>query len=149
MEIIVNNKKAKFDYEILDTEVAGIMLEGSEMKPLRDGKCSISESYIYIDEINNCVIIKNMYIAEDPKSSYSHKENRDRKLLLTKQQIEKWLKKTRSGGITIVPLKGFFNNNNIFKMEIALGKGKKNYDKRNSIRDKNIKREIERKDKNS
>lgn len=143
MKTIVNNKRAKYDYEILDSEVAGIMLVGSEMKSLRAGKCSISESYIYIDEEKNCAIIKNMYIAEDSSSPYTHEETRERKLLLTKHQLEKWGKKLRSGGITIVPVKGFFNKKNIFKLEIALGKGKKNYDKRESIKKKDAERKIQ------
>lgn len=142
MKNTVNNKKAYFDYEILDKEVAGIMLVGTELKSLRSGECSISESYIYINEEENCAMIKNMYIAEGTKTAYSHEETRERKLLLTKHQIEKWIKKIKKGGITIVPLKGYFNKHNIFKMEIGLAKGKKEYDKRQTIKTKEADRKL-------
>ena len=141
LNIVVNNKKARWNYEILDTETTGIMLEGTEMKPLRNNEVSISEAYVYLDETNNSVIIKNMYIGVG-KTCYTHVENRDRKLLMTKHQIKKWLKRIKEGGLTVVPLKGFFNAKNVFKMEIGLARGKKQHDKRNSLKEKESKRKM-------
>lgn len=139
--IIVNNKKAYYNYEILDKEIVGVVLVGSELKPLRNGKTSISESFIYIDEEKNCPIIKNMYISEN-ESHFTHEETRERRLLMKKKNIEKWQKKMRSGGITIIPLKGFFDKRNVFKMEIGLCKGKNTYDKRESLKKKDADRKI-------
>lgn len=130
MKNVVNNKRAYFDYEILDKEIVGVVLLGSELKPLRNGKVSIKESYVFIDTENNCPIIKNMYISEITNTTYVHEETRDRRLLMKKKDVLKWEKKMKSGGITIVALRGFFDEKNRFKLEIGLAKGKKEYDKR-------------------
>lgn len=142
MKKVVNNKKAYHDYEILDKEIVGIVLMGSELKPLRAGKVSISESYVYLDIENNCAIIKNMYISEVTNTTYVHEETRERRLLMKKKDVAKWKKKMQSGGITIVALKGFFDESNKFKLEIGLAKGKKQYDKRESEKKKDANRRI-------
>lgn len=140
----ITNRDAKYNYHILDTEVAGVMLMGSELKSLREGKAGIGEAFIWIDIENNSVWIKNMYIKNQINNAYSHDEFRDRKLLLTKKQLTKWFKESVVKGITIIPLKGFFDDKHKFKIEIALGKGKKLFDKRESIKTKDIERDIQR-----
>lgn len=136
------NKKANFNYEIIEKEIAGISLVGSEVKPLRFGHASINESYIYIKD--NYVVIKNMYIKNNYTNHYMHEEYRERNLLLTKQQINKWKDKIAKNGYTIVPLKVFSDDKNRFKIEIALAKGKKLYDKRESIKIKDLDRDTKR-----
>lgn len=138
---MINNKKAYFDYEIIEEEVAGIMLLGSELKPLRKGKASIQESYIHISE--NGAWIRGMFI-ESPMNAYSHEEKRERKLLLTKKQLHKWNEKVRISGFTIVPLAGYFDEKHRFKLKIALSKGKKTFNKKDSIKEKDIKKETKR-----
>ena len=144
MKTNINNKKAFHDYEILEKEVAGIKLVGTEMKSLRKGKASIKEAYVYLDEKKNCAIIKGMYIAEDESNHNTHAETRERILLLTKKQVKRWIKQTQDGGITIVPLKAYFNKENLFKVEIGLAKGKKLFDKRNSLKQKDADRETQK-----
>ncbi len=142
-DTVLKNKRAKFDYEILEEEVAGIKLLGTEVKSIRSGKASLSESYIYVNE-DNSVWIKGMHISEYDKQGYSiHDPDRDKQLLLTKKQAEKWRKETQSGGLTIVPIVGKFNDKGKFKITIALAKGKKLYDKRNSLKEKDIKRSLQ------
>ena len=140
----INNNKARFEYHIIETEVAGVLLYGSEIKSLRDGKAGIGEAFIWIDTDNNAVWLKNMYIKNEINNSYSHGEFRDRKLLLTKKQLLKWSKESDIKGITIIPLKGFFDAKGLFKIEIALAKGKKLYDKRESIKKKDVERDTQR-----
>lgn len=142
---MLNNKKAKYDYNILDEETAGIILVGTELKSLRAGKASIKEGYIFIDEEENAAYLKGMYIGNDENDPYTHDPYRLKKLLLTKKQIKKWLKQTQSGGTTIIPLKAYFNKRNIFKIDVALAKGKKLYDKRSKILKKQSDREISNK----
>ena len=134
------NKKAKFEYSFLEIEIAGIILNGTEIKSIREGKASISEAYVII--IDTDVIIRNMYIQEYENSGYSkHSPRRDRKLLLTKQQIKKWSKQLEIKGLTIIPYKLFINDSGICKIEISLAKGKRNYDKRETIKQRDIERE--------
>jgi SsrA-binding protein len=133
---MIGNKRAKYDYFVIEEETAGIVLMGSEMKPLRNNHASISEAYIYIDKETNEVWIKGMYIKNEDNIAFSHEEYRDRKLLMTKKQIKKWSKRMEVEHLTIIPLSGFFNDKNLFKMRIFLAKGKKMYDKRNSIKRK-------------
>jgi SsrA-binding protein len=142
---MITNRDVKFNYHILETETAGIMLMGSEIKSLRLGKANLTEAFIWIDIENNSIYIKNMYIKNELNNAYSHEELRDRKLLMTKKQIFKWHKETSIKGITIIPVKGFFDSKNRFKLEVALGKGKKMYDKRNKIREQDLDREISKK----
>lgn len=136
------NRKAKFEYEILDTYVAGIVLQGSEVKSIRNGRCNISDSFCIVD--NNEVILKNCHISKyDSDKFTNHEELRDRKLLLTKKEILKLKEKSQIAGITIIPLKLFLQHN-LIKVEIGLCKGKKLYDKRESIKERDIEREISR-----
>lgn len=136
------NHKAKFEYEILDTYVAGIVLQGSEVKSIRNGRCNISDSFCIVD--NNEVILKNCHISKyDSDKFTNHEELRDRKLLLTKKEILKLKEKSQIAGITIIPLKLFLQHN-LIKVEIGLCKGKKLYDKRESIKERDIERELSR-----
>lgn len=136
------NRKAKFEYEILDTYVAGIVLQGSEVKSIRNGRCNISDSFCIVD--NNEVILKNCHISKyDSDKFTNHEELRDRKLLLTKKEILKLKEKSQTVGITIIPLKLFLQHN-LIKAEIGLCKGKKLYDKRESIKERDIERELSR-----
>lgn len=136
------NRKAKFEYEILDTYVAGIVLQGSEVKSIRNGRCNISDSFCIVD--NNEVILKNCHISKyDSDKFTNHEELRDRKLLLTKKEILKLKEKSQIAGITIIPLKLFLQHN-LIKVEIGLCKGKKLYDKRESIKERDIERELSR-----
>lgn len=137
----IGNKRANYDYTILETEIVGVILVGSEVGPLRAGKAQITESFVYIDIDTNSIYIKNMYIKNDLNSAYTHTELRDRKLLMTKKQISKWSKKMETEKLTIVPIRAYFDNKQKFKMEIGLAKGKKLFEKRDKILKKDIDRE--------
>jgi len=142
--VVIKNRKASYNYEFIEKEVAGISLNfGSEVKSIKSGNASIGEAHCYIQD-EEC-FITGMYIAEHKESGKGgHKEPyRTRKLLLTKKQIRKWDKALKIKGQTIVPLKVFVMKGKI-KIEIALSKGKKNYDKRESIKSKDIKRDTDR-----
>ena len=141
MDIISNNKKAFHEYFIEDTFEAGIVLVGSEVKSIRAGSMSLLESFVIIK--NNEVFLKNAYIKPyDKTSSFSPDTRRDRKLLLNKQEIQKLIRATKEKGYTLVPLKSYFKNNKV-KVQIALAKGKKLYDKKEALKEKSQKREIE------
>ena len=141
--VVIKNRKASFNYEFLEKEVAGISLVGSEVKSIKAGNASIGEAHCYIQG-EECYIT-GMYIAEHKEAGRGgHKEPyRTRKLLLTKKQIRKWDKALKVKGQTIAPLKVFVMKGKI-KIEIALSKGKKNYDKRESIKSKDIQRDTDR-----
>lgn len=142
-EIKIKNKKARFNYELLESFDAGIQLQGTEIKSIRMGKASITESFCEVK--NGEVFIVNMHIDEyDWGSYYNHKIRRERKLLLTKPEIKKLERKTLETGNTIVPTLLYINKNGLAKVRIALAKGKKLYDKRNSIKEKDLKRDIQR-----
>jgi SsrA-binding protein len=143
MDLLVN-KKAKFDYFVIDTEIAGISLYGTEVKSIINKKSSFVDSFIYI--VNNNVSIKKFIIQQyQMESKYSyHDENRDKTLLLTSKQIEKFRKGCQVVGHSIIPLRVFINEKGKIKIEIALVKGKKQYDKRESIKEKDIKRQNDR-----
>ena len=137
------NKKARFEYHVMDTYVAGVMLYGTEIKSLRDGKGQINEGYCRF--INNELWVINIHIAEYNFGTYNnHKEKRDRKLLLNKTELKKLQKNVKERGNTIIPLRLFENERGMAKMEIALVKGKKIYDKRQSLKAKDEKREMDR-----
>lgn len=134
------NRKAYYEYEILEQFVAGIQLVGPEVKSLRNGNASITESYIYIH--GGEVFLKNSFISKYKDSSfYNHEERRDRKLLLNKSEINKILKEVKNTGVTIIPLEIFLNKN-LFKVKFCIARGKKLHDKRNSIKEREQKREI-------
>ena len=140
MEIV--NRKARHEYNVIEDLVAGIVLQGSEVKSIRAGKCNISDAYCYIN--NNELILKNCHISKyDSDKFTNHDELRDKTLLLTKKEIRKWNEELKNPGITIIPLK-IFNTRGLIKVVVGLCKGKKEYDKRESIKEKDAKREIDR-----
>jgi len=140
-EIRILNKKAKFEYIILDRYTAGIQLFGTEIKSIREGKASLVDSYCAIE--HGEMYVKQMHIAEYRFGSYAnHEAKRDRKLLLTKREIRKLDKATKDTGKTIVPLVLFINEKGLAKLEIALCQGKHAYDKRQSLREADDKREV-------
>ncbi len=141
--INIKNRKARFEFEILDTLVSGIVLKGSEIKSIREGKASLQEGYCYIERGE--MWIKNMHISEYKQAANAnHDPTRKRKLLVKKKEIEKFQKKTEEKGLTIVPLRLFISSRGFAKMEIGLAKGKKIFDKRQDLQKKDMKREIER-----
>ena len=143
-KIIVSNKKAFFEYEIIEEFIAGIVLVGTEVKSLRKGKTSISEAFCHI--LNGEVFIKQMFISEYSLIKHTnHNPTRERKLLLNKKEILKLHKGIKEKGFTIVPLSIFLSDEGFFKIKIALVRGKKSYDKRESIRLKDLNRELNRK----
>jgi SsrA-binding protein len=142
-QIIIKNKKAKFEYEFLEKFTAGLQLYGTEIKSIRAGKASIVEGYCYVH--NGEVFIKNMYISEYEQGSYNnHEPRRDRKLLLNRKEIDKLIKKKKDVGLTIVPLSLFINGKGYAKIDIALARGKKLHDKRHDLKDKDAKRSMDR-----
>ena len=142
-KISIKNKKAYFDYEIMDKYVCGIKLLGTEIKSVRESKASIKEAYCFINNIE--VFIKNMHIAEYTNGGFTnHEPYRERKLLLNKREILKIEKKLKDNGITLVPLLLFLNDNGLAKLEIGIAKGKKLFDKRESLKQKDVKKDIDR-----
>ncbi len=142
--INIKNKRARFEYEILDTYIAGIVLSGTEIKSIRQSKASISESFCEFSETSELFVI-NMQIDEYTHGShYNHKPKAERKLLLQKRELKKLHKEVKNSGLTIVPLLLFLNDNGLAKLKIALVRGKKLYDKRESIKDRDSKRTIDR-----
>ncbi len=139
----IKNRKASYNYEFLEEEIAGISLVGSEVKSIRSGDASIGEAHCIIQ--GGEVFITGMHIAEYKESGRgNHDPYRKRKLLLTKKQIKKLDDKLKVKGNTIVPLRLFTNDKGILKLKIALARGKKNYDKKQSIKEKDIKRDTDR-----
>ena len=139
--LVTNNKKASFEYFIVETYEAGIELIGTEVKAIREKTCQISESYIQIK--NNEMYILNMNIPEYTYGNvFNHEPTRIRKLLMHKKEILKMSMKVKKEGMTIIPLRVYFNNDNRIKLEIALAKGKHSVDKRASIKEKDMKRDI-------
>jgi len=137
------NKKAFHDYFILDTYEAGIELKGSEVKSIREGRVNLKDSHIRI--IRNEVFILNMHISHlsTTHSTYREEENRSRKLLLHRREIDKLHEKVTKDGMTIVALKLYFNSRNMLKMQISTAKGKKLYDKREDLKQKTLKRDTQ------
>jgi len=141
--ISIRNKRATFDYEILDRYVAGIQLYGTEIKSIRDGKAGLNDTFCTF--INGELWVRNMHIATYFFGTYNnHDVRRDRKLLLTKRELSKLIKGTKETGNTIVPTKLFINEKGLAKIEIGLAKGKKTYDKRQTLKEKEDKRSIDR-----
>ena len=139
----IRNKKASFEYAFLQTYTAGIMLTGTEVKSIRDGKANFTDSFCVI--MNGELFLKNMHISEYKEGSYNnHEPKRVRKLLLNKEELRKMQSKLKEKGTTIIPVKLFFNERSIAKLEIAIAKGKKLFDKRESIKDKDLKRQMAR-----
>ncbi len=142
-EVNIQNRRARFDYSIGDTFTAGIVLTGTEIKSLRQGKASLADTYCLI--INGEVWVKNMYIPEYFYGSYNnHADRRDRKLLLTSKEIGKLEKAAKEAGVTIVPLRLFINERGLAKLVIGIARGKHEYDKRQAIREREDKRSLAR-----
>lgn len=137
---MIVNKKVKFEYTFIETHTVGIKLMGSEVKAIDGGKVSLVDAYCYF--IDGELFVKGMNIPES-KISFTHEPLRDRKLLMKRKELRK-LEKQLINGLTIIPYKLFRNNRGLIKMEIVLAKGKKLYDKRNAIKEKDIKREMDR-----
>lgn len=142
--INIKNRKARFQYEIHETVVAGVKLLGTEIKSIREGKVSLVESYCYFQ--NDEMWVKSLHIGEYSHGNINnHEPLRERKLLLHKKEIAKWQEKVERGGnMTVVPLRLFINDSGFAKIELALASGKKTHDKRDSIKDKDIKRDMDR-----
>jgi SsrA-binding protein len=141
--IVIKNKKASFDYEFIETFVAGIVLTGTEIKSIRLGKASLVDTYCVM--IQGELWVKNMNISEYFYGTYNnHVARRDRKLLLNRKELNKVDRLSKDTGFTIVPTKLFLNEKGLAKLVITVAKGKKSYDKRQSLREKDDKRSIER-----
>jgi SsrA-binding protein len=138
--INIINRRVKYEYEFIKTEIAGIVLMGSEVKSIRDGKISLSESFcVFID---GELYLKNANITE-VSSAYTHKSNQDRKLLLKKVELKRF-KKELVKGMTIVPYRVFINDKGVIKVEIVLGRGKNTYDKKETIKQRDINKETQK-----
>lgn len=146
--INIKNKRARFDYEILDTYTAGIVLGGTEIKSIRLGKASLSQSFCEFND-NGELFVINMQIDEYSHGGYyNHKPKAERKLLLNKRELKKLRKEVNTSGLTIIPLNLFINERGLAKVNIGLAKGKKLYDKRETIKDRENKRDLSRIKKN-
>ena len=142
-DLNIRNKKAYFEYHILEEFTAGIQLLGTEIKSIRDGKANINDAFCAF--LNKQLYIRNMHIAEYSHGSfYNHEAKRDRILLLNKKEIAKLKAKTEEKGFTIIPLKIFVNNRGFAKVLIGLAQGKKIYDKRETLKDRDSKIEMDR-----
>lgn len=142
------NKKAKFQYEILDKYTAGIVLTGTEIKSIRSGKASIAESFCEFNDRDELFVI-NMTVEEYAFGNYyNHKPKAERKLLLNRKELKKLKKEIDVKGNAIIPLRLYINENGFAKLVIGLGKGKKLYDKRENIKDRDNKRDLDRIKKN-
>lgn len=140
----IKNKKAKFQYEILDKYTAGIVLTGTEIKSIRDSKASIAESFCEFNEQGELFVV-NMTIEEYLYGTYyNHKPKATRKLLLNKRELKKLEKEVRNTGLTIIPLRLFINDKGLAKLDISLARGKKLFDKRDSIKDRENKVRLDR-----
>ena len=142
--INIQNKKARFEYEFLDQFTAGIVLTGTEIKSIRNSKASIAESFCEFNERGELFAV-NMYIEEYAFGTrFNHRPRGSRKLLLNKRELNKLFKQVKNSGLTIVPLKLFINDKGFAKMLIAIARGKKLYDKRETLKDRDNKRNLDR-----
>ena len=143
-KVNIKNKRARFDYELLETFQAGIVLSGTEIKSIRESKASIAESFCEFNDRGELFII-NMQVDEYSHAShFNHQPKASRKLLLHKRELQKLHKSVKASGLTIVPLKLYINDRGLAKLQIALAKGKKLYDKRDTIKDRESKRQLDR-----
>ena len=141
--IVIKNKKASFDYEFIETFIAGIVLTGTEIKSIRMGKASLVDTYCTF--VQRELWMKNMNISEYFYGTYNnHQARRERKLLLNRKELNKIERLSETTGFTIIPTKLFINEKGLVKVVIAVAKGKKAYDKRHSLRDRDDKREMDR-----
>ena len=141
--MIIKNKKASFEYTLYETYISGILLVGSEIKSIREGKVSLNESYCAF--INNELFLINSHITEYKYTTqFKWDEKRNRKLLLTKQELKKIKRKIEEKGFTLIPVNMFINEKGKCKVTISIAKGKKTFDKKQSIKEKDLKRELEK-----
>ncbi len=142
-KVLIKNKRARFEYFLTEEFSAGIVLSGTEIKSLREGKANITDSYCAFKGME--LFVFNLHIAEYTHGTYSnHEPKRERKLLLTKRELKKINGKTKEKGLTIIPIQLYINEKGLAKIDIAIAKGKKLYDKRHTIKDQDIKRDIDR-----
>ena len=142
-QITIKNKRASFDYELLETFTAGLVLTGTEIKSIRLGKASLVDTFAIVE--NGEVWVKNMYVAEYFFGTYNnHAPRRDRKLLLNRKEIRRLQTAAKDRGFTLVPTRLFINERGLAKLVLAIARGKKEYDKRQSIRERDDRREIDR-----
>jgi SsrA-binding protein len=142
--VSIKNRKATFEYSILAEFSAGIQLTGTEIKSIRAGKANIGEAYCTM--VKTELFVRNMYIEEYVQGNiYNHEPKRDRKLLLKRSELNKLQTKLKDKGLTVIPLHLYINEKGLAKLEIALAKGKKLYDKRESLKEKDVKRDMARK----
>lgn len=138
----IKNRRASFDYTFVDTYTAGIVLTGTEVKSIRAGRASLVDTYCYFS--GGELWVKNMYVAPYAEGSYNnHTERRERKLLLGRKELRNLEAETKTPGYTIVPVRLFINEKGLAKLAIALAKGKKEYDKRQSLREREDRREMD------
>lgn len=143
VNINIKNKRATFDYELLDTYTAGLVLTGTEIKSIRLGKASLVDTFCIFEK--EALWVRNMNISEYFYGSYNnHAARRDRKLLLNKKELKKILRSVKETGYTIVPTRLFLNDRGLAKLNIAVARGKKQYDKRQSLKEKDDKRMLDR-----
>jgi SsrA-binding protein len=142
-KIYIKNKPATFEFAIEDKLVAGMVLTGSEIKSIRDSRVSFNDSYCLFNDGE--LFLKNLYISEYKHAGYAqHNPTRERKLLLNKKELKKWFAKIKEKGLTIVPLAIFVNEKGFAKIEIGLGRGKKLHDKRETIKNRDLDRDLKR-----
>ena len=143
-KIQINNRRASFDYEFLETYTAGIVLVGTEIKSVRAGKASLADAYCYFDNLGQ-LYVRNLNISPYFWASWgAHEPKRDRKLLLTRRELKHLSQAVKEKGLTIVAVRLYIAENGYAKLLIALAKGKKAFDKRQSIKEKDIRREMDR-----
>ena len=142
-EIVVKNKKATFQFEIVEKFTAGIVLKGTEIKSIRIGRASFVDSYCFF--IGDELWVKGLHIAEYAWGTYNnHDPKQDRKLLLTRKELTKLKRRSQEKGLTIIALKLFINERGLAKVDIALARGKQLHDKRDDLREKDVRRELDR-----
>lgn len=142
-DVNIRNRRAGFEYELLDKYIAGIQLKGTEIKSIREGKVNLQDGYCYFAAGE--AFVKGITIsAYEQGTHYNHEPERERKLLLKKTEITRLASRVEEKGLSLIPTRLFINDRGYAKIEIALGRGKKLHDKRNSIKEKDIKRELSR-----
>lgn len=142
-DVNIRNRQASYEYELLDKYVAGIVLTGTEIKSIREGKINLQDGYGYFN--NGELFVKGVNITPYAQGThYNHEATRERKLLLKRSELKKLEARTEEKGLTLVPVRLFINDRGFAKMEIALGRGKKMHDKRDSIKERDAKRELDR-----
>jgi SsrA-binding protein len=142
-KVSIENRRASFEYFFLETYEAGLVLTGTEIKSIRQGKANLQDAYCLF--IDHELYVRNLHISPYTEGThYNHQPLRERKLLLTKRELRKLLEKSKDQGLTIIPIRLYTSERGFAKLEIALAKGKKLYDKRDSIKERDVKREMDR-----